>query len=249
MSGSAPALVDSLLGRADDRLVLGHRLSEWCGHAPVLEEDLSLTNVALDLLGQAESLYTWLGVRQSPEQSADTLVFFRGVTQYRSLLLVEQPNGDFAATVVRQFLFDSYDLVWLAALAKHPECREELAAWVSSAQAETRYHRRHSAAWVRRLGDGTEESHGRSQAALDLLWTYTDEFFRPDASADKEAVAGMRAQWSADVAGVFEEATLAIPALPPIPAAGGREGIHSEHLERLLAEMQSLARAHPGAEW
>lgn len=249
MSGAESALVDSLLARADDRLILGHRLSEWCGHAPVLEEDLALANVALDLLGQAEALYTWLGARQSPEQSADALVFFRSATQYQNLLLVEQPNLDFANTVVRQFLYDSYDVVWLAAFLEHTACREEVAAWATSAQVEARYHLRHSAAWVRRLGDGTQESHTRSQIALDTLWTYTDEFFRTDALVDDDVTTCLRERWSSDVHSVFVEATLEAPELPPVPAVGGREGIHSEHLERLLSEMQSLARAHPGAEW
>ncbi len=148
-------LRDALLARADDRLVLGHRLSEWCGHAPVLEEDLALANIALDLLEQAQQLYEWVGARSDPAREADSLAFFRGATEYQNLLLVEQPNGDFAHTVVRQLLFDSVDLMWLSSFSQHPECTEDLAEWVTKAQREGRYHLRHSEAWVRRLGDGT----------------------------------------------------------------------------------------------
>lgn len=240
---------DALLARADDRLILGHRLSEWCGHAPVLEEDLALANVALDLLGQAQRLYEWLGARDEPKRGADELVFFRGPTEYKNLLLVEQPNRDFANTLVRQYLFGSYDLMWLAAFAKHPACAGALAAWVKGAERESRYHLRHSEAWIRRLGDGTEESHERCQRALDALWPYSTEFFAPDPCIEGEPNDRLHAEWRNQVAATLEEATLALPETAAIPTSGGREGIHSEHLERLLSEMQSLARAFPGAEW
>lgn len=243
------ALLDALLAHADDRLILGHRLSEWCGHAPALEEDLALANIALDLLGQAQRLYEWLGARSDPTRDADSLVFFRGPTEYKNLLLVEQPNRDFAHTLVRQYLFDSFDLAWLAAFAKHPECTDELAAWAASAEREGRYHLRHSGAWLRRLGDGTAESHERCQHALDVLWICTDELFQPDASVEANLAAPLQQEWRAQVAAILEEATLQPPEPGAVPATGGREGVHSEHLERLLAEMQSLARAFPGAEW
>ncbi len=239
----------ALLARADDRLILGHRLSEWCGHGPVLEEDLALANIALDLLGQAQTLYGWCGERLRPERSADQLVFFRGPTDYRNLLLVEQPNGDFAETLVRQFLYDSHDLLWLAAFADHPGCRGELATWVAGAQVEARYHHRHSSGWLLRLGDGTDESHTRCQRALDSLWTFCDELFVADATAGDDASAALRSLWQEQVAEHLERATLRLPDPLAVPATGGRSGIHSEHLERLLSEMQSLARAHPGAEW
>lgn len=248
-----PALRDHLLAWADDRLILGHRLSEWCGHGPFLEEDLALTNLALDFLGQAQSLYQWAGASSSPPCSADDLVFFRSPTEYRNLLLVEQPNGDFAMTVVRQFLFDHFDRLWLDALRDAP-ARDAgpLADWIQKAATENRYHLRHSEAWLLRLGGGTEESHRRAQRALDALWPYSEELFDP---GDVEGLPGLpdpallRESWRKAVGAGFARAGLETPPLPKFNAKGGRQGIHSEHLERLLSEMQSLARAYPGATW
>ena len=165
MSGALPA---ALLARADDRLVLGHRLSEWCGHAPVLEEDLALANVGLDLLGRAQSLYEWVGAREEPPRSPDDLVFFRDATAYRNLLIVELPNGDFAQTILRQFFFDVAERIDLEALAAHDDLDDSLREWVAGARVEGTYHERHSAAWVRRLGDGTAESRARMERAIEI---------------------------------------------------------------------------------
>lgn len=250
---SDAALRDHLLASADDRLILGHRLSEWCGHAPFLEEDLALANIALDFLGQAQTLYEWAGTADSPPRSADDLVFFRNPTEYRNLLLVEQPNGDFAMTIVRQFLFDHFDRLWLDALSKGtPFESAALREWRKRASTENRYHLRHSEAWLQRLGGGTEESHARAQRALETLWPYSEELFPPrdpGAPAGLPEAASLREVWRAAVEDAFAKAHLVAPTLPPVVAKGGRQGIHSEHLERLLSEMQSLARAHPGAEW
>ncbi len=243
------ALRDALLARADDRLVLGHRLSEWCGHAPALEEDLALANIALDLLGSAQDLYAWAGRHLDPPRDADALVFFRGPTEYRNVLLVEQPNRDFAHTLVRQFFFDASEAAWLPALRVARDGDETLAHWAATAERDGRYHLRHSSAWVRRLGDGTPESHRRCQDAVDTLWGFCDELFAVDAACPAETAARVEHAWRVSVGETLEAATLVVPEAPAVPASGGRDGIHSEHLERLLSEMQSVARADPEATW
>ncbi|MEX2208160.1 MAG: 1,2-phenylacetyl-CoA epoxidase subunit PaaC [Myxococcota bacterium] len=229
------ASVETLLELADDRLVLGHRLSEWCGHAPILEEDIALSNIGLDLLGQATRLLELAGAREGRGRDADSLAFLRGPTAYRSCLLVEQPNGDFARTIVRQVLFDAAALPELERLARGDDA--ELAAQAELAAKETRYHARHTRDWFVRLGDGSDESHRRMQAALDALMPFTAELYagRAEPRAELEALAA--------------QATLELPEDPPYPASGGRRGVHSEHLDHLLSEMQCVARAHPGAQW
>ncbi len=233
------------LARADDALVLGHRLSEWCGHAPMLEEDLALANIALDLIGQARMLYGLAG--EECGQSEDALAYFRDARGFRNLLLVEQPNGDFADTIARQFLYAAFADPWWRAMARSSEPR--LAAIAAKAEKETAYHLRHAADWLVRLGDGTEESHRRAQAALERLWPWTGELFEPvtDAAFEHPPQA-VRADWDRMVAAVLAQATLAMPAQGWMQR-GGRDGVHTEHLGHLLAEMQSLARAHPGATW
>jgi len=247
------AFFEYLLRLADDRLVLGHRLSEWCGHGPILEEDIALANIALDLIGQASMLLKLAGEVEGKGRTEDTLAYFRDTVEFRNVQLVEMPNGDFAATIVRQFLFDAWDVLVLEKLlgAKH----ESLAGIAAKAHKEAKYHLRHSAEWVRMLGDGTAESHARAQRALDELWPYSTELFLTD-DTDRAAVAAgngvdvepLRGPWRQTMDRVFAEATLTVPKDGFTPR-GGRTGRHTEHLGRMLADMQSLARAHPGASW
>jgi len=249
----ANPLFEYVLRIADDRLVLGHRLSEWCGHGPILEEDIALSNIALDFIGQASAMLALAGQIEGQGRTEDTLAYFRDEHEFRNALLVEQPNGDFAVTIVRQFLFDAWSVLVLDALqgVKHPQ----LAALAAKSLKEDRYHLRHSSEWMLRLGDGTAESHARAQRALDDLWRFTGELFETDAidaavAADGIAVdhASIRARWQEIVADVARRATLTLPGDAPM-ATGGRRGRHSEHLGHMLAEMQIVARSHPGASW
>lgn len=238
------------LARADDALVLGHRLSEWCGHGPTAEEDMALANIGLDLIGQARSLYQYAAERIGDGASEDTLAYFRDAADYRNLLLSELPNGDFAHTMLRQFLYAAFaDLYWRATMRAGDE---RLAAIAAKAEKETAYHVRHTAEWVIRLGDGTDESHRRAQAALDELWPYAAEMFEADAAETSggEAIdpGSLRARWDATVEAVLDQATLMRPDCADT-RTGGRAGRHTEHLGRLLAEMQVLQRTHPGATW
>lgn len=246
-------LFEYLLRLSDDRLVLGHRLSEWCGHAPILEEDIALANIALDFIGQASAFLKLAGEVEGKGRTDDTLAYFRDAIEFRNAQLVELPNGDFASTIVRQFLFDAWDVPMLERLTT--SSNETLAGIAAKALKEAKYHLRHSAEWVRMLGDGTAESHMRAQRALDALWPYTGELFLVDA-VDREAIASglgvdveaLRPGWLQSVERVLGEATLTKPSDGFSPR-GGRIGRHTEHLGRMLADMQSLARAHPGATW
>lgn len=245
--------VEYLLRLADDRLVLGHRLSEWCGHAPILEEDIALANIALDLVGQATALLELAAAREAAGRSADDLAFFRDAREYRNVQLVELPKGDFAFTIVRQLVFDVYDVVLLESLRGSAD--EELAALAAKMLQEARYHVRHSGEWLLKLGDGTEESRRRAQAALDELWRFVGELFLGDALDSELAGQGLapepaslRARWDGQFGRVVAAATLTIPD-DAATARGGRQGLHTEYLGHMLAEMQSVARAHPGAEW
>jgi ring-1,2-phenylacetyl-CoA epoxidase subunit PaaC len=244
-------LVLALLRRADDALVLGHRLSEWTGHAPTLEEELALANVALDLIGQARTLYQYAGELTGFDE--DQLAYLRDAGAYRNALLVEQPNGDFACTIARQVLYTAFsDPFWRAAMASTDAT---LAAIAAKAEKETAYHLRHAGEWLVRLGDGTEESHRRAQDAVDVLWPYTGELFEADA-ADHAMIAGgvipdpaaLHEGWDRTVATLLDRATLRRPA-DGWMQTGGRRGVHSEHLGTMLAEMQVLQRTYPGARW
>jgi ring-1,2-phenylacetyl-CoA epoxidase subunit PaaC len=239
-------LVRVVLARADDALILGHRVSEWCGHAPILEEDIALANLALDLIGQARSLYALAAEAEGAGRDEDQFAYLRDERAYRNLLLVEQPNGDFAVTIVRHLLFSLFIDAWWRAAAKHAEAR--LAAIAAKAEKESAYHVRHAAEWLIRLGDGTAESHARAQAALDLLWPYTGEMFETDASGVGPDPAGIRDGWDAALADILAQATLTRPR-DGWMQSGGRAGRHSEHLGPLLAELQYLQRVHPGASW
>ena len=242
------------LRRADDALVLGHRLSEWCGHAPMLEEDLALGNLALDLIGQARLLYAYAAeLEGAAGRDEDSYAYLRDAPQYRNLLLVEQPNGDFAQTMLRQLLYSAFADPWWRAMTESKDAT--LAAIAAKAEKESAYHLRHAAEWTIRLGDGTEESHRRAQDAVDALWPYTGEMFEADA-AERGLIeagvavdpAGLRAEWEATTAAVLDQATLARPRGGWMQS-GGRSGRHSEHLGHLLAVMQHLQRSYPGATW
>lgn len=250
---SETPLVLYTLRRADDALILGHRLSEWCGHAPMLEEDMALANMGLDLLGQARELYSYAARVEGKGNDEDKFAYLRDVRQYRNLLLLEQPNGDFARTMVRQFFYSAFaDLYWRAMMKS---ADATLAAIAAKSEKESAYHLRHSSEWIVRLGDGTEQSRARAQTAIDHLWAFTGEMFEADASERALIDAGaavdpasLRPQWLKTVAGVVNEATLALPKSDWMQQ-GGRDGRHSEHLGHLLSELQSMPRTFPGAVW
>jgi len=247
------ALFEWLLRRGDTALVLGHRVSEWCGHGPVLEEDIALANIALDLIGQARMWLSFAGELEGRGRGENDLAYLRDAWDFRNLLLAEQPNGDFGKTVMRQFLFDVFNVLMLRALEKSTDDR--IAAIAAKALKEADYHLDRSADLAIRLGDGTPESHRRMQEALDSLWSYTGEMFAADAVDAALASAGiapdpasLQAEWRKIVDGVLTEATLTVPD-SDFAHTGGVTGRHSEHLGHLLAEMQFLQRAYPGATW
>ena len=242
-----------VLRLADTSLILAQRLGEWVGHAPALEEDLGLANVSLDLLGQARLLLSYAGELEGRGRGEDALAYLREESEYLNATLVEQPNGDFGQTIVRQVLFDAWQLELYERLQQSKDLR--LAEIAAKGIKETRYHLRYSAGWLVRLGDGTDESHARVQDALARLWPLTAELFSGD-DVDREiAQAGigpapesLQPGWSSRVGTVLAEAKLAEPPMSPF-GWQGKQGRHSEHLGYLLAEMQSLHRAHPGATW
>ncbi|MCE2713141.1 MAG: phenylacetate-CoA oxygenase subunit PaaC [Cryomorphaceae bacterium] len=246
-------LFNYILKLGDDSLILGHRLSEWCGHGPILEEDIALTNISLDLVGQATTLLNYAGELEGKGRDGDALAFLRYDREYKNLLLVEQPNGDFGVTMMRQFLFDAYRLPLFVKLQTSTD--ETLAAIAEKSLKETKYHLKHSSEWVIRLGDGTEESHKRIQDALDTLWRYTDELFLQD-DLDLELIEKgivpdleeIRKDWQKTVDTVFNEATLELPK-NNWKFSGGRNGMHSEHLGYILAELQYMQRAYPNMKW
>ncbi|MGA4997658.1 1,2-phenylacetyl-CoA epoxidase subunit PaaC [Streptomyces arboris] len=230
----------------DDALVLSHRLGEWAGHAPVLEEDVALANIALDLLGQARVLLSLVG-------DEDELAYLREERAFRNLQLVEQPNGDFAHTIARQLYFSVYQHLLYERLAAGGGEFADLAA---KAVKEVAYHRDHAEQWTLRLGDGTAESHERMQAGLEALWRFTGEMFQPveglDATASGVDPEELEGAWLAAVTGTVERATLTLPTGPRTgawTAGAGRQGVHTESFGRMLAEMQHLHRSHPGASW
>ncbi len=237
-------LVRQLLYRADDALILGHRLSEWTGHAPMLEEELALANIALDLIGQARLLFAYAG--ELTDHTEDQLAYLRDTPAWRNCLLVELPNGDFAFTIARLLLFAAFaDPFWRAATASSDST---IAAIAAKAEKETAYHLRHATEWLIRLGDGTDESHRRGQTAVDDLWPYTGELFAADGGGVMPNPASLRDEWHATVDAALARATLARPE-DGWMQSGGRVGRHTEHLGYLLAELQYLQRAYPGATW
>jgi ring-1,2-phenylacetyl-CoA epoxidase subunit PaaC len=247
------ALFEYALRLGDNSLILGHRLSEWCGHGPVLEQDIALTNIALDLVGQATLFLEYASRLENKGRSADDLAFLRDAMGFRNAMLVEQPNGDFAFTLVRQFLFDVHHYHFFNELQKSRD--EQIAAIAIKSLKEITYHLRHSSEWVVRLGDGTEESHRRMQNAVNDLWEYTGGLFdmnEVDEALIREGIAVDQSTifplWEKTVKEVLERATLQYPA-DVYMHTGSLEGKHTEHLGYLLAEMQFLPRAYPGAKW
>ena len=246
-------LVNYAIALGDDSLTLGHRLSEWSSNAPFLEEDLALSNVALDLIGRAKMFYTYAGEAEGAGRSEDDLAFLRDCRDYRNLLICELPIGDFADTMARQFVIDVYEVDFYTALMKSTDAT--LAAIAAKAIKESRYHLRRSEEWVKRLGDGTEESHQRMQRAIDDVWGYTHELFEVDEKEQGLIDAGvavdrpaLKAAWERQVQEVLTQATLEAPD-DQWSIRGGRAGMHTEHLGYLLAELQFMQRAYPGLEW
>jgi len=247
------ALFNYVLALGDDALVLGQRLAEWCRNGPFLEEDLAMSNVALDYIGRARMFYSYAAELEGGGRSEDDLAFLRDCREFRNLLITELPRGDFAFTMARQLILDVFYTAFLERLQDSGDAR--LAAIAAKAAKETRYHLRRSHDWALRLGDGTAESHGRMQKAVDELWGYTAELFEMGEAEAGLAAAGiavdraaLRTPWQAAVQDVLAEATLELPQAD-WSITGGREGIHTEHLGYLLAEMQFMQRAYPGQQW
>ncbi|MCA1298714.1 1,2-phenylacetyl-CoA epoxidase subunit PaaC [Stappia indica] len=247
------ALFTYVLRLADDAAILSQRLGEWCGHAPTLEEDIGLANVALDHVGQARALYSYAAEVEGKGRDEDQLCFLRVERAFRNCLLVEQPNGDFAQTIARQLFFSAFMLPFWEKLTGSSDAT--LAAIAAKAEKEAAYHLRHASEWTIRLGDGTAESQRRMQEAIDLLWPYTGELFEADDTVSQLVAAGiavdpqgLRAGWLATLSRVLEEATLTLPAQGWMQT-GGRDGRHSESFGHLLSEMQYMQRAYPGRNW
>lgn len=248
------AFFEYLLRLADDRLILGHRLSEWCGHGPILEEDIALSNFALDLIGHAADLYEHAAEVEDEGRYRDDIVYFRNDVEYKNVKMVELPKDDFGFTVARNFLFSSYSRFLYEQLSDADD--EQFSGMIKKHLKEIKYHTRHSREWVLRLGDGTDESHERLQDAFDDLWTYTDGLFYTDEVDDVMIEDDLgtdpstfKDEWKETVTETLDEATLEVPDWDQFMASGGREGRHTEHLGHLLAEMQHLRRSYPDAEW
>jgi ring-1,2-phenylacetyl-CoA epoxidase subunit PaaC len=241
---------ETALRLGDDALILGQRLGEWCGHAPTLEIDLALANLGLDLIGQAQHFLTYAGELEGAGRDADKLAFHRDVLDFRNCLLVEQPNGDFAQTIARQFLFSTWQELLLAALTESPDAA--IAGVARKAVKEVAYHASFACDWVVRLGDGTDESRTRMVEGLGWMWRFTGELFGEDRKASDHGfgvdLAALRPAWDGRIAAVLADAGLERPA-PHRPTGGGRDGHHSEHLGHLLAQMQFLQRTYPDAVW
>jgi ring-1,2-phenylacetyl-CoA epoxidase subunit PaaC len=246
------ALIEHTLHLADNSLILGQRNSEWCGHGPVLEQDIAITNISLDLIGQARNFYQYAATLKEDGSTEDTLAYLRKEREYKNCLLVEQPNGDWAQTILRQYLFSQYQFLLLQQLQNNKD--EQIAAIATKSLKEVAYHLRWSREWVIRLGDGTDESHDRMLKAIDELWRYTGELFEP---ADYEKETGIdfnkiKEDWNLKVNAVFSEASL-IPLSggggATFMQTGGKEGKHTEHLGYILTELQFMQRTYPGCDW
>ena len=247
------ALFEYVIRMADNALILGQRLGEWVAHGPELEEEMAMANFALDYIGQARMLYTLAGELDGSQRSEDEFAFLRNGGDYRNLLLLEQPNGDFGETIVRQVLFETFYILQLESLTDCSNPR--LAEIAARALKESRYHLRHTSNWLLRLGDGTDESHARVQASVDRLWCYSGELFAADdvdavtqAHWDGPDLDVLHAEWDRQLGRLLADATLNKPD-DEWMQSGGKQGVHSEHLGYLLAEMQFLQRAYPGASW
>ena len=231
---------------ADNALILGQRNAAWCGHGPVLEQDIAITNISLDLIGQARSFYQYAAELKGNGATEDSLAYLRTEREFKNVLLVEQPNGDWAHTILRQFFFSTYQYYLYQSLLNHADSR--LAAIAEKSLKEVSYHLRWSSEWVIRLGDGTEESHQRLKKALDDLWCYTGELFMPADYEEGINLGDIKNSWEKKVKSILEEATLSVPA-NVFMHSGGKTGIHSEQMGFILADLQYLQRTYPGAEW
>jgi ring-1,2-phenylacetyl-CoA epoxidase subunit PaaC len=252
-------LINYILHLADDALILGHRNSEWCGHGPVLEQDIAITNISLDLIGQARYFYQYAAELMNGDPTKtdpiteDTLAYLRDSREFKNCLLVEQPNGDWGKTILRQFLFSAYQFYLYSQLQNSKD--DQVAAIAEKSLKEVTYHLRWSSEWVIRLGDGTEESHQRMINAVDELWMFTGELFSVtgyELRVMKDGItvdpALIERQWQEKVKEIFNEATLPYPA-KVFMQSGGKEGVHTEHLGYVLAELQFMQRAYPNSEW
>lgn len=242
------SLIDYTLHLADTNLILAQRNAEWCGHGPILEQDIAITNISLDLLGQSRNFYQYAATLIGNGATEDSLAYLRTEREFKNCLLAEQPNGDWAQTILRQFFLSAYQFLLYEKLQNSND--EQIAAIAAKALKEVIYHQRWSSEWVVRLGDGTEESHQRMLHAIDELWRYTGELF---IAADYEAAAGfdialLKEDWMKKVTLVFEEATLPVPE-KMFMQSGGKTGTHTEHLGYILTELQYLQRTYPNAEW
>ena len=249
-----PDLYNFLLGCGDDLLIIGHRLSEWCGCAPILEEDIALGNIALDCLGQASLLLQLAAEVECKNRTEDDLAYFRHAIQFRNLQIAELPKGDFAFTITRQVLFDSFYYYLMEEMQNSKY--DKLAGIAQKAFKEIKYHLRHVNEWIIRLGDGTDESHTRTQKAVNELWMYTGEMFERNDNANVLIGNGIipdnsliKEKWEKDINFILNKATLRIPDSNIYMVTGGRKGIHTEHLGHLLSELQILARSYPGVKW
>ncbi|HXB11657.1 MAG TPA: 1,2-phenylacetyl-CoA epoxidase subunit PaaC [Bacteroidia bacterium] len=253
MNDTQKSLFDYLLWLGDSTLILGHRLSEWCGHGPILEEDIALSNIALDLVGQARLYLAYAGELEGKGRSEDDLAYLRDVMAYKNALIVEQINGDFGNTMVRQLLYTIFNYHLQTAMLSSTD--EKLRSIAEKAIKETTYHLRHCSDWIIRLGDGTEESHNKVQTALNNIWLFTDDLF-VNQPADKILIDNkiipdlslIKTQWMEHLKSVLKEATITLPE-PSFMMKGGRTGNHTEHLGFILAELQFLPRAYPDAKW
>jgi len=253
MGTRTTALLNYCIGLGDDSLTLGHRLSEWCSKGPFLEEDLALTNVALDFIGRARMFYSYAAELEDKGRSEDDIAYLRDCREYRNFLINELPNGDFAFTMARQLMVDTFDMDFFEALMKSSDAR--LSAIAAKAIKESRYHLRRSQDWIIRLGDGTGESHERTQRAFNELWGYAAELFEMSDEEQRLAQEGiavdrtvLKTGWMSAMQAILKQATLETPA-QDWAIGGGREGQHTEHLGFLLAELQYLQRAYPGQRW
>ncbi len=242
------SLINYTLHLADSTLILSQRNSEWCGHGPILEQDIAITNISLDLLGQARNFYQYAAALKNDGSTEDSLAYLRTEREFKNLLLVELENGDWGQTILRQYLFSQYQLLLFQQLQQSSD--EQLAAIATKAIKETTYHVRWSSEWVIRLGDGTEESHNRMLHAIDELWRYCGEMFE---AADYETAMGIdlaaiRQTWNEKVTAVFDEAKLPVPQNVFVQK-GGKQGVHTEQLGYILTELQYLQRTYPGAKW
>lgn len=248
------SIIQYLLHLADNSLILGHRNSEWCGHGPILEQDIAVTNISLDLIGQARNFYQYAAKLKEEGATEDSLAYLRDNREFRNCLLVEQTNGDWGKTIVRQFFFSTFQYYLYSRLAQSKD--DTIAAVSAKALKEVTYHLRWSSEWVVRLGDGTEESHNRIAGAVEELWPYTGELFVPapyeievakmDIGTDPSK---LQAPWQKKIEDVLNEATIPVPPAGIWMHSGGKEGTHSECLGYILAELQFIQRAYPNAEW